>query len=115
VTRVRQPDATRLTVTLAQADGYVIELDLAPRGPHTLVARAALHFLTLPLAGLALRGFCLWHTSTGLLVTPPRLRSDVTFLAASHLASPDASCSALQALEHAILAAYRYTQQQRPS
>ncbi len=112
MTREHNRNSARPTTALVQADGYAIELDLAPRGPHALVARATLHFLTAPLAGLALRGFCLWRTSTGagLLVTPPRLQSDVTFLAASHLAAPDASRRALEALEQSILDAYQRIQ-----
>lgn len=98
MTRPRVPlprqTAVQAKTVLVQLEGYALELDLAPRGPASLVARVALHFLTPPLAGLALRGFCLWRASSGLLVTPPRLQGDVAFLVPSHLASPGLlSCS----------------------
>lgn len=109
--RVPSPRQTALQAktVLVQLEGYALELDLTPRGPASLAARAALHFLTPPLAGLALRGFCLWRASSGLLVTPPRLQGDVAFLLPSHLASPDLSRAALQAVEQAILDAYSHT------
>jgi hypothetical protein len=91
---------------LHAAHGFIVTLDEARGTPPSLVARAELHFLEGPLAGLALRGFSLWRTSSTPLVTPPRLSSATPLLRPSRLAPPDLSGPALRKLIDAILAAH---------
>lgn len=88
------------------AAGFAVTLDGPEGGPSALVARAELHLLEGPLAGLALRGFSLWRAASGTLVTPPRLSSSVVFLRPSRLAPQTLSGPALQAVFDAILAAH---------
>lgn len=88
------------------AHGFAVTLDSPAGGPAKLLARAELHFLEGPLAGLALRGFSLWHTGAAALITPPRLSSATPLLRPSRLAPPHLSGPALQALFEAIRAAY---------
>lgn len=88
------------------AEGFAVTLDGPEGGPSALVARAEIHLLDGPLAGLALRGFSLWRASAGTLVTPPRLSSSVPFLRPSRLAPPALSEPALRNLFDAILAAH---------
>lgn len=88
------------------ADGFGVTLEAPDGGPSALLARAELHFLEGPLAGLALRGFSLWRSASGVLVTAPRLSSSVAFLRPSPLASRALSDRALKTLFDAILAAH---------
>lgn len=88
------------------ARGFAVTLDAAPSGTSALIARAEVHFLEGPLAGLALRGFSLWRGTSEPFVTPPRLSSSVPFLRLSRLAAPALGAKSLEALRAAILAAH---------
>lgn len=84
-------------------DGAVIEAEPVGDGRQSLLFRATLHFTSPPLAGLALRGFGVWRTGAGLLVTPPRLNGHHPFLIASHLAASDLVEQAEATLRIAVL------------
>jgi len=88
------------------AEGFGVTLETPDGGPSALLARAELHFLEGPLTGLALRGFSLWRSASGVLVTVPRLSSSSEFLRASPLAPRTLSDNTLKTLFDAILAAY---------
>jgi hypothetical protein len=86
--------------------GFVVTLDPSHGRPVTLLARAEIHLLEGPFAGLALRGFSLWRRPSGVLITPPRLSSAQPFLWTSRMAHPGVGDKALRAVFAAILAAH---------
>lgn len=86
--------------------GFAVTLEPSSGSPVTLIARAELHLLEGPLAGLALRGFSLWRRTSGILLTPPRLSSSLPFLRTSRLAPPGLGDKALKVAFDAILAAH---------
>jgi hypothetical protein len=88
------------------ARGFAVTIDSTTRGPASLVARAELHFLEGPLAGLALRGFSVWRAGDGAFVTLPRLSSSLPFLRPSRLAKPGLAETTLREIQAAILAAH---------
>ena len=89
-----------------QAEGFAGALDGAEGAPSALLSRAEIHLLDGPLAGLALRGFSVWRSASGVLVTVPRLSSSVAFLRPSRLAQPALSERTLKTLFDAILSAH---------
>ncbi len=87
--------------------GFAVTLDETDGTPVKLLARAEVHLLEGPLAGLAVRGFSLWRGGQGgVLVTPPRLSSKQPFLRPSRLAQAGASERALRAVFDGILKAH---------
>jgi hypothetical protein len=88
------------------ARGLAVTLDSPAGGPASLIARAELHFLEGPLAGLALRGFSVWRGTTAPFVTLPRLSSAMPFLRPSRLAAPGLADESLAGLRAAILTAH---------
>lgn len=91
--------------------GFAVTFDPSHGTPKTLLARAELHLLEGPLAGLALQGFSLWQRPSGVLVTPPRLSSSLPFLRASRLAPVALGDTALRAVFDAVLTAHSQSRQ----
>lgn len=89
-----------------RGDGFVVTLDAPDGGPASLLARAEVHFLEGPLVGLSLRGFSLWRRTSGVLVTVPRVSSEMEFLRRSRIADPTLAERTLTNLVDAILAAH---------